>query len=41
MPHLRLHVPEEWLQEDFRTETGFDAKALLDHLAKAVSELVL
>lgn len=39
MPHLRLHVPEEWLREDFRAATGFDAKALLDHLVKVVAGL--
>jgi len=39
MPHLRLEVPEEWLREDFRTATGFDAKKLLDHLVLVVSNL--
>jgi 5-carboxymethyl-2-hydroxymuconate isomerase len=35
MPHLRLEVPEEWLQEG----TGFDAKQLLDHLVQVVAGL--
>jgi len=39
MPHLRLHVPEEWLREDFRDATGFDAKKLLDHLVQVVAGL--
>lgn len=39
MPHLRLYVPEEWLREDFRRTTGFDAKRLLDHLVKVVAGL--
>ena|ERR1051325_8848386 len=37
MPHLRLHVPEEWLEEDFRRRTGFDARKLLDHLVQVVA----
>jgi hypothetical protein len=37
MPHLRLYVPEEWLREDFRRDTGFDAGSLLDRLVKAVA----
>ncbi len=37
MPHLRLQIAEEWLREDFRAATGFDAKKLLDHLVKTVS----
>jgi hypothetical protein len=37
MPHLRLHVPEEWLHEDFKLATGFDAKKLLDHLVQVVA----
>jgi len=37
MPHLRLQVPEEWLREDFRAATGFDAKKLLDHLVQTVA----
>jgi hypothetical protein len=39
MPHLRLYVPEEWLREDFRSATGFDAKKLLDHLVHVVAGL--
>lgn len=39
MPHLRLHVPEEWLREDFKSATGFDAKKLLDHLVQVVANL--
>lgn len=39
MPHLRLEVAEEWLREDFRRETGFDAKKLLDHLVEVVAGL--
>lgn len=39
MPHLRLHVPEEWLREDFRAASGFDAKKLLDHLVQVVAGL--
>lgn len=37
MPHLRLHVPEEWLREEFKRSTGFDAKKLLDHLVQVVA----
>jgi hypothetical protein len=37
MPHLRLHVPEEWLREDFKLASGFDAKKLLDHLVQVVA----
>ena len=37
MPHLRLYVPEEWLRDDFRRATGFDAHKLLDHLVQAVA----
>ena len=37
MPHLRLFVPEEWLREDFRRQTGFDAKKLLDRLVDVVA----
>ena len=33
----RLYVPEEWLREDFRRDTGFDAVALLDRLVQAVA----
>ena len=39
MPHLRLHVPEEMLREDYRRQTGFDAKKLLDHLVEVVAGL--
>jgi hypothetical protein len=39
MPHLRLEVPEEWLREEFRNATGFDAKKLLDHLVQVVAGL--
>jgi hypothetical protein len=41
MPHLRLYVPEEWLHEDFKTSTGFDARRLLDHLVQVVAGLRL
>jgi hypothetical protein len=37
MPHLRLYVPEEWLRDDFRRATGFDAVKVLDHLVQAVA----
>ena len=39
MPHLRLYVPEEWLREDFKASTGFDARRLLDHLVRVVADL--
>jgi hypothetical protein len=39
MPHLRLQVPEEWLRDDFKAATGFDAKKLLDHLVQVVAGL--
>ena len=39
MPHLRLYVPEEWLRDDFRQTTGFDAQRLLDHLVQVVANL--
>jgi hypothetical protein len=39
MPHLRLEVPEEWLQPDFVARGGFDARALLDHLVEVVTGL--
>ncbi|HVZ21664.1 MAG TPA: hypothetical protein VG871_11405 [Vicinamibacterales bacterium] len=39
MPHLRLFVPEEWLRDEFRHTTGFDAKRLLDHLVQTVAGL--
>jgi 5-carboxymethyl-2-hydroxymuconate isomerase len=35
MPHLRLEVPEEWLQEG----SGVDANKLLDHLVQVVAGL--
>jgi 5-carboxymethyl-2-hydroxymuconate isomerase len=35
MPHLRLEVPQEWLQEG----SGIDAKKLLDHLVQVVAGL--
>jgi len=35
MPHLRLEVPEEWLQEG----SGFDANKLLDRLVQVVAAL--
>jgi 5-carboxymethyl-2-hydroxymuconate isomerase len=37
MPHLRLYVPEEWLREDFKRDTGFDAARVLDRLVQAVA----
>lgn len=39
MPHLRLYVPEEWLRDDFRRSTGFDATKLLDRLVQVVADL--
>lgn len=39
MPHLRLEVAEEWLQDDFKRTTGFDAPKLLDHLVQVVAGL--
>ena len=39
MPHLRLEVPEEWLAESFVQASGFDARALLDHLVEVVTSL--
>jgi len=39
MPHLRLEVPEEWLREEFRQATGFDAKKLLDRLVETLVNL--
>ena len=39
MPHLRLYVPEEWLREDFKAATNFDAEKLLDHLVQVVTNL--
>jgi hypothetical protein len=34
-----LYVPEEWLREDFKASTGFDAGRLLDHLVRVVADL--
>ena len=39
MPHLRLEVPEEWLTDDHVRKTGFDARALLEHLVEVVTSL--
>jgi hypothetical protein len=39
MPHLRLEVADEWLREEFRLATGFDARKLLDHLVQVVAGL--
>ena len=39
MPHLRLEVAEEWLREDFKTATGFDAKKLLEKQAATTPEV--
>ena len=39
MPHLRLEVPEEWLEEDVIETTGFDARRLLDDLVDVVAKL--
>jgi hypothetical protein len=39
MPHLRLEVPEEWLRDEYREATGFDARKLLDHLVEVVAGL--
>src|SRR5436190_13290296 len=39
MPHLRLYVPEEWLGDNFQQSTGFNPKALLDHLVTVVASL--
>jgi hypothetical protein len=39
MPHLRLYVPQEWLADDFRIATGFDATRLLELLVQAVGNL--
>ena len=36
MPHLRLEVPEEWLRDDYKQATGFDARKLLDRLVEIV-----
>jgi hypothetical protein len=34
-----LYVPEEWLRDDFRRSTGFDATKLLDRLVQVVADL--
>jgi hypothetical protein len=34
-----LYVPEEWLDEQFRRSSGFDARGLLDHLVQVVANL--
>src|SRR6201992_2790273 len=39
MPHLRLEVAQEWLTEEFRASSGFDAKKLLDHLVQVISTI--
>ena len=39
VPHLRLEVPEEWLRDEFRDATGFDARKLLDHLVDTLLKL--
>jgi hypothetical protein len=39
LPHLRLEVPAEWLSEEFRTATGFDAEQLLSVLVRTVTDL--
>lgn len=39
MPHLRLEVPEEWLDEGFKQSSGFDVKKLLDHLVETIANL--
>ena len=44
MPHLRLEVPEEWLRDDYKRATGFDAKKLVGNLhrdAGAISRIDL
>jgi hypothetical protein len=41
MPHVRLEVPAEWLDDDFVGKTGFDARQLLDHLAEVVCGLTM
>jgi hypothetical protein len=38
VPHLRLEVPVEWLSQEFRTATGFDAEKLLDALVRTVTD---
>lgn len=32
-------MPEEWLRDEFRQSTGFDAKKLLDRLVQVVADL--
>jgi hypothetical protein len=39
MPHLRLYIPEEWLREEVRIATGFDAVKLPDVLVQTVANL--
>lgn len=39
MPHLRLEVPEEWLDGEFKKSSGLDVKKLLDHLVETVANL--
>jgi hypothetical protein len=39
MPHLRLEVPVEWLNEEFRSATGFKAEDLLEVLVQTVADL--
>jgi|HubBroStandDraft_6_1064221.scaffolds.fasta_scaffold810459_1 hypothetical protein len=39
MPHLRLYAPEEWLREEFKAATNFDAEKLLHHLVQVVGNL--
>lgn len=39
MPHLRLEVPVDWLTEEFRATTGFDADKLLAALVRTVADL--
>jgi hypothetical protein len=41
MPHLRLEVPAEWLGEEFRAATGFDAGRLLQELVRVAAGLRL
>jgi hypothetical protein len=39
MPHLRLEVPEEWLEPGFAASGGFDPRELFDHLVEVVTSL--
>jgi hypothetical protein len=39
MPHLRLELPEEWLEDEFVQESGVDARRLLDHLVDVVTSI--